>query len=436
MPTPPRTLTWKGETRSLQEWSRLTRIPAETIRSRIDRQGYTVADALGTPVRGKFRPKGKPAAANTPRPCPALREHPTGQAYCRWKRGGKDHFRYFGPWNSDEAAAGYRRFQMEWAAGSAEPKPAGGLVVAELVDRYLDHVRSYYVKDGRPTSEQHGQLAAMTVLTELYGPTPVAEFRPQDLRVCREAMLARDWARLTINQACWRVKRCFRWGVGQDLVPPDVAAKLEHVENLRPGRSKARDPEPRRSVPPTTVEATIPHLHPLAGRRRVLEGMVRVQLLTGMRPDELCRMTAGSVDRSGEVWCYRDPKHKNVHRQARRKARAVWIGPQAQAVLAPFLAGLGPEDRVWVFPPVGKGTRRTAVSRDQYGRYVARACTRAKVTPWTPHQLRHTRATEVERIYESDEAAGAAIGDTPRVASEVYVDPSDAVARRIARATG
>lgn len=47
------------------------------------------------------------------------------------------------------------------------------------------------------------------------------------------------------------------------------------------------------------VEATLPFL-PVAQAT-----MARLQLLTGMRPGEVCRMTAAEVDRSGPVRVYR-----------------------------------------------------------------------------------------------------------------------------------
>ena len=36
-------------------------------------------------------------------------------------------------------------------------------------------------------------------------------------------MLEHGLARTTINQHTWRITRCFRWGVGEDLVPSEVA---------------------------------------------------------------------------------------------------------------------------------------------------------------------------------------------------------------------
>jgi integrase len=271
-------------------------------------------------------------------------------------------------------------------------------------------------------------------LVILYGTELVTEIRGRHLKVIQSEMEAKGLALTTINHYCSRITRCFRWGVGEDLVPPDVAAILESVPNLQPGRSSAAQTDPVRSVPEERVEATLPYLHRVPGRRTVLAAMIRVQLLTGCRPGELCAMTGAAIDCRVNPWCYA-AIDKNLHRHSRRQPRPVWIGPKAQKILRPFL-DLAGDGRVWRFPPRGKGTVRAAINRVAYAEFIRLACIRAGVEPWTPHQLRHTRATQVAQLYESDAAAAAVIGDTEQVARTIYVDPNEAVARRIAKATG
>lgn len=54
MPKPtPRILTFKGESLPLTEWARRTGLHRETIRSRIDHQGWTVERALGKGVEDR-----------------------------------------------------------------------------------------------------------------------------------------------------------------------------------------------------------------------------------------------------------------------------------------------------------------------------------------------------------------------------------------------
>ncbi len=428
MPRKPRYLTHTGETLPLAEWAKRARIHIETLRSRLDHQGMTLTQAISRPVEIKFNPRRKKVASKMPRACPEAKKHTDGRAYVRWCIGGRRSFRSFGPWGSAEAVEGYRRFQVEWAAGlSTQASPQeGGLTVAALVVRYLGHVRSYYVKEGKPTSEQAGQKAAMRFLLAHCGKLLVTDMKGRHLEECQHAMIDAKFARTTINQHTWRITRCFRWGVGKDLVPPDVAAVLESVPNLQPVAS----------VPVADIEQIIPYLHAIPARKRVLEAMIRFMLLVGCRPSELCGMRVDTIDRTGEVWFCRVSGHKNLHRQAKRRPKVVWIGPKAQAILAPFLADPGAGGEVWVFPPKGKGTKRTPIRRPAFAEFIRLACKKAEVKSWHPHQLRHNRATEVYRLYEDNAAAAAIIGDTPSVAANVYIDPSEAIARRIAKATG
>lgn len=436
---PPRMLAHDGETLSIKDWSRITGIHRETIRCRLDHLGMSVADAL-KPVIEKFRPR-KEKSAYIPRSCPKMRLHKSsGQACSRWRSQGKQLIRYFGLWKSAEATTAYQRFAMEWATGMSGPgdEPAERFTVSDLVERFIEHAERYYLKGGKQTSEVAGQKAALFAFNELNGERLVSEIKGPDLKQYQQALVTKGLARETINKYTWRIANCFRWGVSEDLVHPDIAAKLKSVRNLQPGRTRAADNDPVLSVPLAHIEAVIPHLHSDHGRRAVLTAMVRAMIAIGCRPGELCAMSTAAIDTTGDVWCYRVGGHKNLHRAARRKPKVVWVGPKAQAILKPYIDNARADGRVWVFPSRGKnGVARTTINPAPFAEFVRLACKRAKVAkPWTPHQLRHNRATEVRNIYECDEAAAAIIGDTPAVAASVYADPTEAIARRIALASG
>ena len=73
--------------------------------------------------------------------------------------------------------------------------------------------------------------------------------------------------------------------------------------------------------------------------------MVRIQLLTGCRPGEVCKLTPGMIDRSGDVWVAKLHEHKTaIHDHE----RYLYFGPKAQAVLRPFLLR-GPDE--YLFRP-------------------------------------------------------------------------------------
>jgi hypothetical protein len=240
-----RAVTVGGETRTLAEWAKLKGLAAATIRSRIDKQGWDPERAVNTPPDHRFRHGGRPRA-DAPRPCPQLKRHPTGQAWVRWRFGGRTLCRYFGPFGSDQANAAYQRFAVEWAEGRQTPVApitSAGPMVGELVRRWLDWSESEYRKGGKITSEVHGCRAAAGPLRDLYGDTPAADFGPNQFRAVRRAMIQRGWARKTVNIHCSRVVRMFKWATGRGLLAATVWQALAAVEWLKAGRSAAYEPE-------------------------------------------------------------------------------------------------------------------------------------------------------------------------------------------------
>ena len=141
-------------------------------------------------------------------------------------------------------------------------------------------------------------------------------------------MITRGWSRDTVNRRLRRIVRCFRWGVSRELVPTSVTESLAMVEPLEKGRSEAKDREPVRPVAESAILATLPHLAP------IVSDMVRLQRLTGCRPQEVCILRPCDVDTAGPVWQYRPSHHKTNHKG---KERVVFIGPKGQDVLRPYL---------------------------------------------------------------------------------------------------
>jgi integrase len=203
--------------------------------------------------------------------------------------------------------------------------------VSELLVAFLRHADAYYRHPvGTPTSEAGNLRDPVCHLTELYGHGPAAEFGPLALKAVRQAMIEAGQCRPVVNQAVGRIKRVLKWAAGEELIPLVVYHRLTALAGLTEGRSAAREPEPVGPVAVADVEATLPFLN------RLLAAMVRVQVLTGMRPGELCRHTPDAPDTSGDVWGYRPLRHKTSYRG---EPQVVHIGPPAQSVLTTFLGG-------------------------------------------------------------------------------------------------
>jgi integrase len=161
--------------------------------------------------------------------------------------------------------------------------------------------------------------------------------------------------------------------------------------------------------------------------------MVQLQRLAGMRPGEVVIMRPCDIDCTpGKAWIYRPDSHKTEHHGIRR---AIFLGPQAQEVLKPFLERapgaylFSPREAVEGFllrhgrrVRHGKGRRpgdRYKVT--SYDKAVTKACKRAGVPRWAPNQLRHTRATELRRDYGLD-TARAVLGHASPAVTEVYAE--------------
>jgi hypothetical protein len=83
--------------------------------------------------------------------------------------------------------------------------------------------------------------------------------------------------------------------------------------------------------------------------------MIELQLLTGTRSGEVTAMRPVDLNTTGKLWRYTPRQHKTAYLG---HARDVYLGPNAQAVLAPFLAGRAFEADL--FSPVEAEAERRA----------------------------------------------------------------------------
>ena len=353
---------------------------------------------------------------------------------------------YLGPYGSPESHEKYARLIAQRAAkvpigdGPPNATAASPSSVNELILRYLDFASGYYVKHGQRTGEFDNIRCALRALKRLHGHSPSDSFGPKDLELVRQAMIDEGLARRTINGRVGRIKRMFRWGTREGLLPPAAYHGLTAVEGLKRGRSAARECGPVATVPGEIVLATLAQLH------RHARAMVEVQELSGMRPQDIRNLRTCDLEMSGDVWIYTPWTHKTEHHGHDRK---VAIGPKAQSILTPFLKPSTPE--AYVFSPAEataevreerasrRKTRKTPselarsraaspkrlpkhqYTKNAYEIVVARACERAGVPRWSPNQLRHNCATKVRRLYGLDGAASV-LGHRLGTVTEVYAE--------------
>jgi integrase len=247
--------------------------------------------------------------------------------------GGKDF--YLGRYNSLESWERYHRLLAERHKGSIgaptspQAAPIPPSTITQLCIGYYHHAQTYYVMNGRPTRQVSLIRYSLKVLRQLFGSTLAKDFGPIALRTCQAEFARIGLCRNEINRRVSLIKAMFKWGVSQELVPASCWQALLAVSGLRKGRTEARESEPVGPVPEAIVERTLEHLCP------TVIAMVRLQLVTAMRPGELVTMKAGDLDMSGPIWEYRPGSHKTQHHD---KTRLIMIGPRGQEIIKQFLS--------------------------------------------------------------------------------------------------
>lgn len=324
----------------------------------------------------------------------------TGQA--RVRINGKDI--YLGPFDSSESKERYREVLQEWGCGE---RTIVTVSIGVLCLRYLEFAKGYYQKNGRKTSEVSAIQVAMRFLTghPRFKNMPVRDFKTAALLEVRDAMVKKGFIRKSINCHVNRIRRMFAWGVEQELVKPEQLIVLKTVAGLKQGRSRAVESDPVGPVSIEHIDATKPFLRP------VVWAMIQLQLLTAMRPGEVRLLRLADIDRKPDVWEYVPSEHKTQHRG---KQRRIYIGPEGQKILQPFLKA---DQTRFVF----ESMPGRCYSKDSFIKAVSRACTEAKIPKWSPNQLRHTAATEIRRQFGL-EASRTILGHTTSDVTQIYAE--------------
>jgi integrase len=318
------------------------------------------------------------------------------------------------------------RAQAEPAREPVPLLPGQRLTVAKLCAAYLDHARTWYRKEGKETSEI-GILEMMTRrLIAVAGTKQVHRLRVADVEAFLTLCIEDGLVRRTINALLRRLKTMARWGVRKEVLPGEVLGRILSVPGLPAGRTAAREKPKVKPVPCEHVEKTLPHLRP------VYRDMVRLELASGMRPGETCRLKAGEIDRTREPWEYVPGHYKTEHRhdEEEEKRRRIFFGPVARKILVPYLdAVLDPA------APLFRSRRGKPVNINIYHNAIKHAARKAGVPHWHPNQLRHAAGTAVRALY-GIEGARNYLGHENLKTTEVYSERDQNQARKIAEDLG
>jgi integrase len=336
-------------------------------------------------------------------------------------------------------------------AVSNQENPGRIETIGELVSRYSAVIENIYPETSNQPEDIKRSIALLDEMSEML----LDEFGPVKFRQVRQKLIDKgSLSARTINLRMTQIRGMFEWAVGYEIVHPHIPYALKQVKNLSqtspiPGVKASKK---RETVSLELVSRTIQQLTPTLGL------MVQVQLLSGMRPNEVCLMRPCDIDMSGEIWLYKPAEHKTKYKG---HDRVVALSAAVQDLISERVSRREPEE--YVFKPSdsvheAKKLKQDSRSRkndgdryiaSSYRRAVTRACKRVfeqaqKDNPeselkiedfkWTPYQLRHTAAT-ILRAELGDEglsAVQALLGQKSYDVAEHYARVNQDLAKKAA----
>ena len=316
----------------------------------------------------------------------------------------------------------------------------GGFTIGELTLRYVEFARGYYVKAGRQTAQVQRILGAMRELNRLYASEPAAEFGPLKLKALQSSLIGRIDLRVRnkekrrtisrnyINVLISCIVRAFKLAVSEELVPATVHQSLTTIEGLKSGRTAARESTGVKPVGIDIVERTLQVVP------QHLASMIRLQMLTGMRPEDVtsmrpCDLTCPATS----PWVYQPETHKCLHLD---RHQVVFFGPQARAVLSEWLQNVPPKGVIFSQrrrePTDPPGPR---FDKDTYRQSIQRHCRQHKIPIWCSNQLRHLHGTRVRQQFGL-EAAQVVLGHSRADTTQIYAERDLGLAAKIQELLG
>ena len=383
----------------------------------------------------------------------------SGRAVCHYRiydKAGrrKSKSKYFkAAFGSPEATAEFNA----WLAGVNGTSVAGvvvgdsavGYSVAELLVAWLKEEN-----ERAPDKRTAGFRATVADALAPWHDLPVAAFRSSTLKTLRAGLVAAAGktgkrGRPYINKIINEIKRVFSWGVVADFVPAEVVENLNCLKSLR--KKDAPALRGKRITPPANPE----HLAAaIAATVPTIAVMMKLQSLSGLRPDELFRLKWENIDTSGNVWTTIFKEHKTAGDDGDAWERKIYFSAEEQALLFNYQESRPEPGEAFIFTPRAsaaygmarrpghnkpvahylaaiKPTIKNHFDRHGYYRAIQRACRRAGVPPFTPYSLRHLCAKVTDEKH-GREAVAAKLGHKQIDTAAIYAKRNNALAERIA----
>lgn len=247
---------------------------------------------------------------------------------------------YLGKYGTFETVKKYQEVIKNWLSkqqytsnGFLElesPPLFPGTSVSLLCESFLEHARSYYVKDGKSTRVAERFETACEFVVSIYGDSNSDDFSAVRLRAVQQAMLeSRRFCRSYLNQLINCVRAVFKWGVCRGAVSPAVLLGLQVVPGLKVGRTSARESPTVTPVDDETIQKTA------AFASRVVADLIFFIHYTGCRPGEAFQLRLADVETTEPVWKYYPRSYKTQHHVNARR-RVVPIAGEVKQLLKSY----------------------------------------------------------------------------------------------------
>jgi len=317
------------------------------------------------------------------------------------------------------------------------PSPPAGPTLAGLCLKYLDYAADYY--GGSLRSEYGNMRYAVKLLCGCFTDDPLASaFSALRLQHFQQWLVAAGHSRAYVNQTLSKVKRLFKWGYAQEIVPESVYHSTNVTAPLKKGRTKAPEKKKKVGVTKLQFRSVLPHVS------ETVKTMMVFQWYTGARSGSICtaKPEQFTVEKKSKMMFWR-PRHKSEWREV---DLTLPIGPRCRRAIQPFIDAAKPDEYLFR-PEVASKNKRfnKRYSSQTYYRAIDRAIERVnnglrgegkiEIARWSPHQIRHAKGQQVREKY-GIEAAQAVLGHESLDATEIYSSRRLKLAAKVARETG
>jgi integrase len=256
-------------------------------------------------------------------------------------------------------------------------------------------------------SDANNYKKAFSLLQECFPNQDTNSFSTTLLIEYQNYLVKRGYARKYCNKLLSFVRHIFKWGHTLGLVSATLVYSLSLVSPLPIG--VAKENKPRADIAKDKVESALPFLP------ETIADMLKLQLLTAMRPSEVCRMRFCDINMKydGENWLYLPYKHKGTWRG---KSRAILLGLDEQNILKKYLNNELDKN-------IFLNKRGNPYSTDCYCKVIKKTIEKGNLPKFTSYQLRHTTITEISAEHGRD-VARAIAGHSSEYITGIY-DHSD-----------